>query len=234
MHARSFLFLTSIFGLLWIAANASAVNQPLVETAYYNGPIDQANNRVFFEKVAGKPIKRLIISSPGGEVAAAIELGLWVVDHRLNVEVPDTCLTACANYVFPAGHHKVIRPGAIVAWHGNYHHLKQTGLWKDDIDSRMTRYDEDADTASQRISAEVDRLVRMERDFFRRIGVDDTLCWVGKMPPYNAPNYYFLSAHDMARFGMANVHTPPDYEQTDVSTFKDHIVYIALPHGDHR
>lgn len=53
------------------------------------------------------------------------------------------------------------------------------------------------------------------------------------MPPYNTPNYYFLSAHDMAHFGMSNVHTPPDYEQTDVSTFKDHIVYIALPHSDH-
>ncbi len=56
----------------------------------------------------------------------------------------------------------------------------------------------------------------MERDFFRRIGVGDTLCWVGKMPPYNVLNHYFLFAHDMARFGMANVHTPPDYEQTDV------------------
>ena len=36
-------------------------------------------------------------------------------------------LSSCANYVFPAGYHKTIGPGAIVAWHGNYHHLKQTG-----------------------------------------------------------------------------------------------------------
>jgi hypothetical protein len=48
------------------------------------------------------------------------------------------------------------------------------------------------------------------------------------MPPYNAPNYYFLSSQDMARFGVTHVQPPPDYANTDVSGFSDHIMYIKL------
>jgi hypothetical protein len=74
----------------------------------------------------------------------------------------------------------------------------------------------------------VERLVGLERDFFARIGVDEFLCWVGKVPPYKAPNYYFLSGQDMARFGVSRVQTPPGYESTDVSGFSEHIMYIRL------
>lgn len=228
MRKHGYRILVLLFVSLWIAPHAIASSQTPKETAYYAGSIDKAQNRTFFETVAGRRIKRLIISSRGGEVAAAIKLAMWIADQRLDVEVSEYCLSACANYVFPAGQHKVIRPGAVVAWHGNYRHLKMTGLWKDDIAPRMERYNEDADNARQRASAEVDRLVRLERNFFRHIGVDEYVCWVGKMPPYNAANYYFLSAHDMARFGIVNVQTPPDYENTNVSKFSDHVMFITL------
>jgi hypothetical protein len=170
----------------------------------------------------------LIITSGGGEVEAGIALGLWVYDHSLDIEVPEYCLSSCANYVFPAGRNKSIGAGAIVAWHGNYNHLKQTGLWHDDIAGRMERYGEDAVTAKAFVHEEVDRLVRLERDFFARIGVDEYLCWIGKVPPYNVPNYYFLSSQDMARFSVTHVQTPPGYENTDVSYFSEHIMHIKL------
>jgi hypothetical protein len=185
-------------------------------------------NRKFFEAVKGKTVRRLIITSSGGEVEAGIALGLWVFEHRINIEVPEYCLSSCANYIFPAGQQKSIGAGAIVAWHGNYNHLKQTGLWQDDIAGRMERYGEGAATAETHVREEVDRLVRLERNFFARIGVDEYLCWIGKMPPYNAPNYYFLSSQDMARFGVKHVQPPPDYANTDVSDFGDHIMYIKL------
>ena len=130
--------------------------------------------------------------------------------------------------MFPAGHHKFIAAGAIVAWHGNYNHLKQTGLWQDDIAARMVRTGEDAATARAQVREQVDRLVRLERDFFARIGVDEYLCWIGKMPPYNAPDYYFLSRQDMARFGVTQVRTPPGYEHTDVSGFNNPVIHIRL------
>jgi hypothetical protein len=214
--------------LLWVAHSARADIDITGEVASYSGPISVGLNREFFTAATGKPVKRLVITSGGGEVEAAIALGSWVFERRIDIEVPEYCLSSCANYVFPAGQHKRIGAGAIVAWHGNYHHLKQTGLWQDDIAVRMERYGEDAATARAHVLEEVEHLVRLERDFFARINVDEYLCWIGKMPPYNAPNYYFLSSPDMARFGVTQVKSPPGYESTDVSGFDDHIMYIRL------
>ncbi|NNG12451.1 MAG: hypothetical protein HKM88_04295 [Halobacteria archaeon] len=189
-------------------------------------------NQRFFSGIADRPVTRLVITSSGGEVEAGIALGTWVFEHRLDVEVPEYCLSSCANYVFPAAKRKTIAPGAVVAWHGNYHHLKATGLWTEDIAVRMQRYGEDATMAREQVRAEMERLVRLERDFFTRIGVDQYLCWVGKMSPYNAPNYYFLSPEDMAGFGVTLVQTPSGYENTDVSDLKASVVYIRLNNTD--
>ncbi len=174
--------------MLWLANTASADIELAGETAYYSGALSAELNQRFFNAVNGKAVKRLVITSGGGEVTAGIALGLWLFEHRINVEVAEYCLSSCANYVFPAGQQKSIGAGAIVAWHGNYHHLKQTGLWQDDIAGRMERHGEDRATAAAYVREEVDRLVRLEQDFFARIGIDEYLCWVGKMPPYNAPN----------------------------------------------
>jgi hypothetical protein len=93
---------------------------------------------------------------------------------------------------------------------------------------RVARDGQDRDAARREVLAQVDRLVRLEQDFFRHVGVDEYLCWIGKMPPYNIPNYYFLSKADMVRFGVTQVQTPPDYERTDVSYFPFHIMYLRL------
>jgi len=198
------------------------------ETAHYAGEISKDRNQQFFAALAGKPVRRLVITSNGGGVAAGVELGLWVFERELDVEVSEYCLSSCANYVFPAGVRKTIRSGAVVAWHGNYRHLKETGLWTDEVAHRMEAYGEDEETARRRARERVGRLVRLERGFFARIGVDEYVCWIGKMPPYNAPNYYFLSRDDMARFGIRDVHTSPGYAHTDVSGFRSHIMYLEL------
>jgi len=206
----------------------NADNRLAGEVVYYNGSISTEKNRRFFAAMADRPVKRLVITSSGGEVEAGIALGVWVFERRLDVEVAEYCLSSCANFVFPAASRKFIAPGAVVAWHGNYHHLKATGLWTDDIALRMQRYGEDAVTARERARALMDRLVRLERDFFAHIGIDQYLCWIGKMPPYNVPNYYFLSREDMAGFGVSQVQTPPGYENTDVSGLNASVVFIRL------
>jgi len=168
--------------LLPLATPAVADIRLAAGTAYYAGPINAGLNQQLFTAVKGKAVKRLVITSSGGEVKAGIALGLWVFDRRLDVEVTDYCLSSCANYVFPAGQRKSIAPGAIVAWHGNYHHLQQTGLWRDDIAPRMARHGEDAATAEVHVRELVDRLVNLERDFFAHIGVNEFICWIGKLP----------------------------------------------------
>ena len=231
MRADTFcyFFIAALLALMLLFATPAVADIRLAAgAAYYSGPISAELNQQFFAAVKGNAVKRLVITSSGGEVEAGIALGLWVFDRRLNVEVTDYCLSSCANYVFPAGHRKSIAPGAIVAWHGNYHHLQQTGLWRDDIAVRMERHREDAATAEVHVRELVDRLVNLERDFFAHIGVNEFICWIGKLPPYNAPNYYFLSRQDMARFGVSHVQTPADYENTDAADFSDPIRYITL------
>lgn len=196
--------------------------------AGYHGEISAENNARFFDDFDGRPVRRLVIRSGGGDVAAAIELAEWVHARGLDITVEDRCLSACANYVFPAARRKEIRAGAVVAWHGNYHHLEATGLWRDDVALRMQRDGEDEASATRYVRAQVERLVALERAFFARIGVDQRVCWIGKMPPYSVPDYYFLSVADMARFGITGVTAPADYPATDVSGFEADIVWLAL------
>ncbi len=197
-------------------------------TASYRGDIDADANRDFFEDVAGRPVTELVITSMGGSVEAAIALGRWVNERGMDVVVEAYCLSACANYVFPAGRHKVIRPGAVVAWHGSYRHLVETGQWRDDARARMARHGEDEATAGARARAAARRLAALEDDFFEHIGVDGHLAWVGKMPPHRVPDYYTLPVADMARFGVTAVKAPPAYPPADLSQVDAHITPIRL------
>jgi hypothetical protein len=201
---------------------------PSANAVHYRGEINAENNRRFFAGIGNRAIERLFIDSGGGEVEAGIELGDWVFRRRIDVVVEGRCLSSFANYVFPAGRRKIVREGAVVAWHGNYHHLQATGLWRDDVAARMARTGEDAATAERRVRGQMLHLVALERGFFRRIGVDQHLCWVGKVPLYSAPNYYTMSAKDMKRYGVGNVETPAGYGGTDFSRFGESIVFIRL------
>jgi len=206
----------------------SFMDATIAETVVYEGDISAAANRDFFKRLQNKKVDRLVITSAGGSVKAGIELGLWVYKQQLTLEVRDYCFSSCANYVFTAAARKIIRPGAVVAWHGNYHHLLDTGLWRDDVPARMQRTGESRTTASQRVLEQVQDLVKREKKFFATISVDQYLTWIGKMPPYSARNYYFLSPADMARFGVRQVEAPKDYPNTDTSRYDVAIEFVRL------
>jgi hypothetical protein len=92
----------------------------------------------------------------------------------------------------------------------------------------MQRDGEDEQTATRYVQSQVARLVELEREFFKRIGVDEQVCWIGKQPPYNVADYYFLSATDMARFGISDVQAPAGYTAMDPDRFEANIVYLQL------
>jgi hypothetical protein len=196
--------------------------------AIYVSEISKENNATFFSSIKNRMIKKLRVNSSGGDVEAAIKLARWIYNNKVDIEVIEYCLSSCANYLFTAAFHKTILPGAIVAWHGNYHHLKQTGLWRDDIQTRMKRTGESRVQARTHVLQQVNHLVKLEQSFFKEIGVDEKVCWIGKIPPYNVKNYYFLSVSDMHRFGVRNVILTKNYEKTNVKKFIEHIVYLKL------
>jgi hypothetical protein len=162
------------------------------EAIVFKGRIEGASAAKFRELLREPGVSRLVITSGGGLVDAALDMAEAVFDHGLDVEVPQSCLSSCANYVFPAGRKKRLGHARAVGWHGNMAHvlhLQQSG---------QARWSEPE-------MEDAKRLARREQAFFQRIGVDGFVCWFGKIAPHDVEEFYALSPQDMARFGIADV-----------------------------
>lgn len=90
-------------------------------TIRWTGVINQENAGALLREArkARERIDTLVINSLGGQTVAGKLLGDWVHDNGITVVVHDVCFSSCANYVFTAAPSKIIRAGAIVAWHGS-------------------------------------------------------------------------------------------------------------------
>ncbi len=73
---------------------------------------------VFYQNASRKP-ETLYISSGGGSVELGVKLGTWVHKQGLNVMVGKGCASSCANYVFTAGHKKLLSKDSVLIWHGS-------------------------------------------------------------------------------------------------------------------
>src|SRR5207244_2816398 len=94
------------------------------EAIVFAGRIEQASVDEFLRVLRERPgITRLIITSGGGQVVAALQMGEAMHARRLDVDVPVACLSSCANYIFPAGKRKRLGHPLAVGWHGNMTHV---------------------------------------------------------------------------------------------------------------
>lgn len=96
----------------------------------YIGSIDQAGvdymKMIYQESYldTGRYPSILRVTSHGGFDNAGISMGTWIIENKLDVEVIDRCLSACANYVFLAGKRKILGKNSILGWHGSATHPK--------------------------------------------------------------------------------------------------------------
>ncbi|HZY19132.1 MAG TPA: hypothetical protein VFE82_11680 [Ramlibacter sp.] len=162
------------------------------ERIVFEGRITAASAAQFRQLAQDPAVRRLVITSGGGLVGPALDMAETVRERALDVEVPATCLSSCANYVFPAGRRKVLGWAGAVGWHGNMAHvlyLQRTGQgqW------------------SEAAMHEARQLALREAELYRQWGVDGFVCWFGKLPPHSAQDFYALSAADMALFGIRDV-----------------------------
>jgi hypothetical protein len=66
-----------------------------------------------------EPKKTFVITtSPGGDNAAALALGILIHRHNWDVEIVDYCGSACASFIFPAGKTKYLNRHTVVLFHG--------------------------------------------------------------------------------------------------------------------
>ncbi|MDO6712789.1 hypothetical protein Q4567_18795 [Aliiglaciecola sp. 2_MG-2023] len=167
----------------------------------YEGTITKSSNLAIFqafEKAKEKP-KRLIISSPGGDVGAGMELGEWIHSNKLNIEIKNLCLSSCANYVLPAGHIKYLHKDSILMWHGSAWQKK----W-DTTDSDESFY-----------ASYLPKMRKREAAFYNRIGVDNLITVYGhsEMTMWDKFKSFFgtsligwdYSLEDIERFGISKI-----------------------------
>lgn len=183
----------------------------------FQGQINPRSAAEFLRLLQTRPrIRRLVIDSQGGGVAAALDMAETIHARGLDIEVPGHCYSSCANYIFPAARRKTLgRPDA-VAWHGTMTHvmyLQQTGQaqW----------------TATQIEGARM--LARREQAFYRGIAVDGFVGWFGKIAPYSAPGLYSLPLADLARFGIGDVMVRnPVLEPPNPAVLELHVDWATL------
>lgn len=203
-------FPAALAGILLAACSHQQTNRIEVanKSLLFTGPITPDSADKFLGTLVSQPVERILISSGGGGVEPAIRMAGEIHRRGMDVEVIGPCFSSCANYIFPAGKHKTISGTGIVAWHGNMRHL-------------LYLHETGAKLQTPEHLAEIQRLQPLEAAFFRSIGVDELICWVGKLPPYNARNMFFLSVEDMARFGVAHVAAHANYTATDTPAYRD-------------
>ena len=200
-------FLLSV--ALAVTGCSTQTQMPLLisgETVLIRGNISEKTAIEFKDALSKRRISRVLVATGGGLVEPSIEIAREIHDRGLEVEVVGDCFSSCANYIFPAGKTKVISGLGVVAWHGNINHLlylHESGkkpLENDDLNL-------------------IKRLLKLEQEFFTSIGLDEFICWFGKIDPYNVRNMYFLDASDMSRFGLQNVSVRSGYASTDVDLY---------------
>ena len=75
--------------------------------------------------------------------------------------------------------------------------------------------------------------VSLEQLFFKQIGVDERVCWIGKLPPYKADGYFVLPPEDLRRFAIREVRTEIDYSARSVERWQPQfpVQKVVLPFG---
>lgn len=65
------------------------------------------------------PKKTVVVNAlGGGDGEAALAIGMLIHKHNWDVEVVDSCVSACAAFIFPAGNVKYLHRNAILVFHG--------------------------------------------------------------------------------------------------------------------
>ncbi|MFC5500314.1 hypothetical protein ACFPOE_22415 [Caenimonas terrae] len=184
--------LLALAGHAGAQTTAAAKVEAVGDTVLFEGQINPPSAAAFLHLLQDPAIRRLVITSRGGMVTAALDMASAILARGLDVDVPTECRSSCANYIFPAGRRKSMGHPLAVAWHGNMTHvlyLQQTGQ---------------ASWSPEMLEGARQLAVR-EQQFYRQAGVDGFVCWFGKIAPYDVDEFYALSADDMRRFGLGEV-----------------------------
>ena len=109
--------------LFWVMPpSSSAIGAELRllgrEQALITGFIEPGDAKTLGHELSALRPSLVFVSSGGGDVRAAIEIGLLLRDLGAHLVVRDLCLSSCANYLFSLAASKAVEPGALLGFHG--------------------------------------------------------------------------------------------------------------------
>jgi hypothetical protein len=126
------------------AAEITVINVPggKVSTVFIKGEFQKGDGSEFLEK-AGKLSRALVVlSSPGGSVTEALQIGAIIRIQGLATAVGDECDSACA-LVWLSGARRYYNPGVHIGFHAAYvqrnGELVETGMGNAEIGSFLTQ-----------------------------------------------------------------------------------------------
>lgn len=129
----NFMLVTMVFISLQANADENSPQFKIIweseDTIFFMGQTSFENFEALQRLNNERPgaLKKLIVSSGGGNTIAGLEFGKFIRDNHLTVEVRDACVSSCANYIFPAAKKKILEKNAIVGWHGGALQIKWEG-----------------------------------------------------------------------------------------------------------
>lgn len=158
----------------------------------YDGPM-AAEGVEQVKKLYTTDIDRLVLNCPGGEINIGMDLGEWVYDHGLDVEIKNIAFSSAANYVFPAGKNKYLHKDSMVGWHGGATQEHENFF----MELFMKKYLKEGKAR--------------ETAFFKKIGVDQRSTVYGQRPEFDQysekQNYvgWTYSLEAMEQLGINNI-----------------------------
>jgi hypothetical protein len=184
------------------------------DTLIINGDIMHSMYEDISRYLTENNVKRVFITSNGGDIDAGISIGRLIHQFNLELEVIGYCISSCANYLFTAAANKIIQEGAAVIWHGNsqqkdFREFDQCGRTISSFDGLPMDDEEIAELKTPESQKEWESIRRREHDFYQLIGVNDYITRVGQEPEYYGN--FTISVEHMRSFGVTNVQASPNY-----------------------
>lgn len=133
----------------------------------YNGPMAQ-EGVAQVKSLYTKEINRLVLNSPGREINIGMDLGEWVYDNKLDVEIKGVAFSSAANYVFTAGNTKYLHKDSMLGWHG--------GVTQNNDNFFMNLF----------MKKYIAEGKKREKAFFEKIGVDQRSTVYGQRHEFDA------------------------------------------------
>lgn len=209
--ATTFILISSI-----LHANDETKIYSRYNIIYYEGTLSQSGNdavKKIYNDSKRKP-NLLLINSDGGDILLGMELGRWVYENRLDVQVNNECFSSCANYVFPAGNNKYIGKHALIGFHGGASSESFNNTLESEVNEMYSHLPkEEKDKKVQLMLEEMKQYLttakQKEKEFYSLIDVQQRITTFGDQEKYQKYNNdyvgWYYNPEDFAFFGVTKI-----------------------------